>query len=504
MSSRIAKNTFLLYVRMMIVMVVNLIMVRIVLRALGVEDYGLYQVVAGVVITFQSLSSVIATSTQRFYSYSIGEGCPEKLSKIFSASINIYIWCSLGCFMVAETLGLWFVNTQLHLPPDRLEASNWIYQFAIFSFILTLLQAPYSSAVVAYEEMGFFAAVSMGECFLKLGAVIAIYFSHYDRLVLYGLSLMIVPGISLLAYRLKVRQSYGHVKYCRVKDRLLYHRMLSFSGWHLFSTCASVGMIQVNTILINLFFTLAVNAARGIALQVMSAFSSFSSSFILAVRAPIIKAYAEGNFELLNRLFAYSNKFIYYMTLLIAFPLYFQMETILRLWLGECTGEMVLFSKLIVIYSVILALNNPISIIIQATGKIRQYFVPVEIFTLLCPVITYFLFKAGFPASSTFYAMIGTIAGAHIVRVWCLNRYYEQFSLKEYILSFLLPASIITGGTGCTLFEIKEYTNGDVFLFIIASTVLVCVCAYSFGMNESERGRILSLFHSVVRHPHDH
>lgn len=480
-------------------MIINLFAVRIVFNALGADDYGLYQVVAGVVISFQSFSTVISTSTLRFYSYSIGESLHSKLSEIFSASINIYLIFALLCLLVGETIGLWFVNTQLNLPADRIAAANWIYQFAIFALIVTLLHSPYSSLVIAYEDMGFFAIVSLTESVLKLLAIIAISYATSDRLILYGLSLLIIPFFSLCSYVFKVKHSFPHIKYIKVIRRRWYSEMLSFSGWHLFSAGASVGINQVNTILVNLFFPLVVNAARGISLQVMGAFNSFCSSFITAIRPPLIKAYANKNYEYLNTLFNYSNKFIYYMVLIIAFPLIFEMETVLKTWLGEYTQEMVPFSKLIIIYSVILALNNPISIIIQATGKIRQYFVPVESVTLLCPIITYILFKIGLPAQTTYYAMITTISIAHIVRVYCLKRYYPEFRINDYLLGFIIPAIIITVALYLIFYTLNQTFRINPIIDIFAIVIITMISVLYCGFNKDERTKLFALVINVFK-----
>lgn len=480
-------------------MIINLFAVRIVFKALGAEDYGLYQVVAGVIISFQSFSTVIATSTLRFYSYSLGEQSESKLSEIFSASINIYLIFSLICVVIGETAGLWFVNNQLNLPPDRIVAANWIYQFALLALVVTLLNSPYTSLVIAYEDMGFFAVVSLAESFLKLLAIIIISYMAFDRLVLYGLSLLIIPFFALCAYVWKVRHSFSQTRYCKVFRKGLYREMLSFSGWHLFSAGASVGINQVNTILTNLFFPLVVNAARGISLQVMGAFNSFCSAFITAVRPPLIKAYASKNYEYLNSLFKYANKLIFYLVLVIAFPLIFEMEAILKIWIGKCSQEMVVFSKLIIVYSVILALNNPISIIIQATGKIRQYFVPVESATLLCPVLTYLLFKFGFPAQSTYYAMILCISVAHIIRVYCLKKYYPEFDLNDYCLGFLLPAGLIT----MALYVIFFFENKLIVLHPIVNIVLIALVTLSvtilLGFKKDEREKIRSIIKDVLK-----
>lgn len=481
-------------------MIINLFAVRIVLKALGADDYGLYQVVAGVVITFQSFSSVIHTSTLRFYSYSIGEKSITKLSEIFSASINIYFVVGICCLILGETLGLWFVNTQLVIPADRILASNWVYQFAVLSLIISLFQAPFSSVVIAYEEMGYFAIVSLSESILKLIAIVLISYSSGDRLILYGLSLLIVPIGSLIAYYWKVKASFSHVKYTKVRNRYKYRELLSFSGWHLFSAGASVGINQVNTILINIFFPLVVNAARGIAMQVLGAFNAFSSSIITAVRPPLIKAYAEQNYDYLNLLFNYSNKFIYYMILVIALPMMFEMNTVLEVWLGESTPDMILFSRLIIVYSIILCLNNPISIIIQATGKIKEYYIPVEIVTLTCPIFTYIFFRMGCPAQASFYSMIGTISVAHCVRVYCLKRYYPWFEIRKYLFEFILPAIFITILLTFIFFITQSFLTIHPIIFILLSIIVTTTTVFLLGFNATEKTQILHLLKTFLKH----
>ena len=490
---RIAKNTFLLYIRMAIVMIVNLYTVRIVFNALGETDYGVYNVVAGVVTMLQSFSTVLSTSTQRFYSVSIGAKQIEKLKKIFSCSINIYILFSIVVLLLAETVGLWFINAKLQIPPERMVAANWIYQFSIFSFIATLLQAPYYSAVIAHEDMNIFAVISLGEVFLKLGAAIVMTYIVFDRLVFYGLYLLIVPTLALLAYALIGRKRYQECHYIRVREKGLYKQILSFSGWHLFSSLASVSMNQINTILVNIFFGPIANAARAIALQISSALTSFSGSFIMAIRPPMMKAYAEGNYHFLNKLFNLSNKIIYYLMLIIVLPLMFEMDIVLKLWLNTTDAQTILFSRLILVYGLILVLNNPISIIVQAIGKVKEYFLPVEVFTILCPVATYVLFKMGFPAEATFYTMIVAIVLSHIVRLICLKKMYSGFSIKEYLLHFVLPAFLITLVIVSVLLCCKFMFDIKTIPTIIISIIGTSLVAYFLGFTKEDKERIIGL-----------
>lgn len=489
-SGRIAKNTVFLYLRMMIVMFINLFAVRVVLNALGEEDYGIYNVIAGVITLLSGVTTVLASATQRFYSFSMGERNSEALREIFSSSVNIYLIFSLGVLILGETIGLWFVNAKLVIPENRLFAANLIYQFSILSFICSMMQSPYFSAVIAHEEMGIFAAASLGECLLKFGSACLLTVLTFDRLETYGLLILLVHILSLLFYLIIGRSRYQECHYQKVKDKHLYKVILSYSGWNLFGSLASVGMNQVNTILVNIFFGPIANAARAVALQINGAIGSFSGSFIMAIRPPMIKAYAEGNYGYLNKLFNLGNKFVFYCLVFIALPLIFEMESILTLWLKTTTAQTVLFSQLIVVYALILSLNNPISIIMQAMGKVKEYYVPVESVTLICPVITWVLFKMGFPAESTFWAMIGTITVSHIIRLWCLRKYYSGFSLKDYLISFILPAGIVTILAGGALYAIQSAMQPSILrlmVLLLASFTVVALFAFVVGLDKEEK-----------------
>ena len=443
-STRIAKNTVLLYVRMLVVMIINLYTVRLVLNALGIEDYGIYNVVAGVIIMLQSVSSVLSSATQRYYSYFLGGNKKEYLRNIFSASINIYILFSFIVVILGETIGLWFINTQLVLPSDRLIAANYIYQFSIFSFICTIVQVPYSAVMIAHEDMGIFAMISTLEAALKLMFALLLFVIPLDRLIFYGASLFLIPVLSLVSYIVIGYKRYTECHYQKVSEKILYKNLLSFSSWMLFSSLAGTGINQINTILVNIFFGPVANAARAIALQVNSAMNSFTASFLTAIKPPMIKSYAEGNYGYLDKIFYLSNKFVYYCLIMICMPLIFEMDTVLMLWLKSTDSQTILFARLVLIYALIMSLNNPISIIIQATGKIKSYSVWVEIPTLLSVPATYMFFKLGYPAYSTFVVIIVAAIIAHIIRLICLKKNYNSFDFIVYMKNFILPAIFIT------------------------------------------------------------
>lgn len=477
-----------MYIRMLVVMAINLFAVRYVLCALGQEDYGIYNVVAGLVTMLQSVGLIISTSTQRFFSYAIGEQNYKKLEQIFSASINIYALFSIIFLVVAETLGLWFVNNYLVIPKTRLFEANILYQLSIFTFIITLFHSPFLSAIIAHEKMGVYAKISILDCVLKF--IVAVCLSHLcmDRLITYGLCLLIIPVLILIIYIRKTKQ-FDECRYRRVKDKQIHKELLTFSGWTLFSSMASIGVNQVQTILINMFFGPIANAARAVSLQIGNAITTFSSSFIVAVRPPMIKSYAENNVKELNKLFSFSNKFILYTLLLISLPIIYEMDTILYLWLGIKDEQTIIFSQLIVVYSIILALNNPLSILVQATGKLKKYSIYVESVTLICPILTYVLFYIGLPAYYAYISMIVSIVIAHVVRILCVKSIYNDLDVQDYIKNFLLRSLIVTLISVIIVGIVHTYISHQysrLLVVTITCLIIIPISVWMFGLTKAE------------------
>ena len=488
-NKRIAVNTGLLYARMAVVMVVNLYTVRLVLNALGAVDYGIYDVVAGIVVMLQSVSTVLSVSTQRYYSYALGESDFYKISQVFSASINVFTIFSLIVLLLSETVGLWFLNTYLDIPDSRMTAANIIYQFSIFSFIALIMQTPFSAAVIANEDMGYFSLISILECMLRLLTAFFIAHSLGDRLVYYGLFLMVITLLSLAIYIIITFNNYHYFKYS-LKKATIWRELLVFSGWTLVGSTSGVLMTQVCTILVNIFFGPIVNAARAIAFQMFNALNSFCNSFLMAVRPPMVKAYAEHRFEYLNQLFIYSTKFIFYTLLVLFIPLYLEMDYVLRIWLKTTDLQAVLFSRLMLIYALLLSLSNPITFIMHAGGFVKHYHISVEIPTLAIMPITYFLFEVGYPAYTTYIVMIICITCSHVIRLLCMKKFYPYYEIKNYVRLFVVPAVIIT----LISFALAERLHSLVKYEILR---LVCISVQTFmvtfsltyfvGLNNEER-----------------
>ena len=471
-------------------MMINLYTVRLVLQALGAQDYGIFDVVSGVITMMISLSSVLSTATQRYYSYALGENKPDKLRDIFSTSIRIYFLLSLLVLFLGETVGLWFLNEKLVIPAERLEAANWIYQFSIISFIFTFMQIPYSAAIIAHERMGIFAILSSAESVLKLVTAFIILRLFDDRLIVYGFCLLIITAIILISYIWIGKSKYPECNYKKPSNKLLFKELLSFSGWSFFGSIAGVGMSQGITILTNLFFGPIVNASRAIAFQFNLALGALTVGFLMAMRPQMIKAYAEESFEYLNKIFSISNKLIYYGSLIVCIPLMVEIYPILDFWLKESDSQTALFSRLILVYTIIMALNNPIAIIIQASGHVKEYHIAVEIFTIICVPLTYILFELNFPAYSTYIIMISAAVLAHIVRLYCLKKFYHLFDHVEYIKGFLIPAAFITLFAGASIMAFSYLPINALvrlILSLLLSTLVIGCLVYLFGLNKSEK-----------------
>lgn len=495
-SRQIAKNTAFLYLRMLFVMLINIFSVRYILKGLGVVDYGIFNVVAGLVTMFTSLSSILSSATLRFHSYVIGEGKEEKVSDVFSASLNTYSVLSLLILVVGEALGVWFINTQADIPVERLMAANWVFQFTIVTFVIGLITSPFSSLIFAYERMSVFSIISVLECVLKFILAYSLLYLVGDHLILYGFGLLIIQLCHFITYYIISKKSGGEYHYKKDVEKSLYKKMLSFSGWTLFSSSAGSGISQLVTMITNVYFGPVVNAARAIAFQVNTAMNSFTNNIIVAVRPPMIKQYAEGDYKRVYSFFNLSNKAVYYSLLLLLLPLFFEMEYVLRIWLSVEDQQTVMFCRLILCYALVLALNNPISIIVQATGNIRAYSTYVEIPTLLCFPITWILFSSGAPAESAFYVMITAIVVSHIIRLICLKKLFNEFSYKDYLVVFLFPALLITLAVSIVLFKVTIWMDLGLIRLVVSviiCIVLVCSLCVLFGLTKKEKEYVLSL-----------
>lgn len=500
--SRIMKNTVFLYLRMGLVVLVSLYTVRVIYNSLGVENYGIYDVVAGIVYMLTVISQTMTISAQRFISYSLGEKKEADIKKIMGTSLFIFLIISFIFILAGETLGLWFINNELVIPPNRLHAANWIFQFSIASIVVIMLSVPFTALIIAHENLKIYAIVGVLDSILKLIVVFLLYIIQGDKLIIYGLLVLCVNIINSLIYFLYCKIIYKEYINYMMFDLKIFKKMISFSGWSLLGASAYVANNQGNNILLNIFFGPITNAARSVAYQISNVLNSFSGNFFMSLRPPLVKSYAEGNYKEVMRLFYLSTKFTYYSLLMIGLPIAVSTEELLTLWLNTISREMVIFSKLIIAYTIILALNNPITAIIQASGNNKKYHLYVESVTLLSLPLTYLFLRLGFDAQITFWIMIVIFLIAHIVRLFILKNaipfktfdYIQKFAIRAIIATFL---SLIS----CVLF--KSYFDTGLFSIILTclfSMISVLFFTFIIGIDNLERKLIVNYLKSKKLH----
>ncbi|MBQ0095124.1 MAG: polysaccharide biosynthesis protein [Bacteroidetes bacterium] len=497
-SGKIAKNTFLLWGRMLILTVINLFSLRILLKALGDDDYGLYNAVAGVVTLFSSVTTVLSISTQRFYSYESGKGNYSKLNEIFSKSLNLNALLSLLIVLLLETAGLWYVGTLMEIPDGRMEAVQWTYQFAVISLVFMLLQIPFMAAVLAHEDMGIYTVITTVECLLKLAVIYLIGTSGIDGMIFYGAGLLVVVLLTFLSYVFVAVRRYPECHYHVQKSRSLYRELLTFSGWTFYGSVAGVALIQGNTLLLNRFFKPFINAAFAVAVQINNAFTQLCGSVVLAIRPAMIRSYAANDYDGLAFLFSFCNKILFFIVSLIGIPLIIEMPTVMYVWLEDVVPEKILFARLMIVYVMVMAMHNPITTIMQASGNIKKYHLLADTIILMCIPLSYLLFMFGMPAYFILVTMTAVSLIAHVVRMFCLKRQFDSFSLYDYLVKFLLPFILYATVSFAVSFLFHRMVGNMMlrFVSVLASSVLtLSLPIWGIGLSVEEKAYVKSFFH---------
>lgn len=397
-TKRIAKNTLMLYVRMLFGMLVSLYTSRVVLQALGVEDYGIYNVVGGVVAMFSLLSGSLSAAVSRFLTFELGRNDLVRLRKVFSSALCVHALLALFVLVLSETLGLWFLNYQMNIPADRMIAANWVFQFSLFSFLLGLFSVPYNASIISHERMGIFAFVGIGDTLLQLGIVLFIAFGGIcsDKLIVYA-SLLVVKGMLFqLFYFYYCRKSFKECRFKLSLDKQLLKEMTGFAGWNFIGASSAILRDQGGNILLNLFYGPALNAARGVANQVSNAIGSFVGNFMIALNPQITKSYAAAEYGYTFSLIFRGARFSYYLLLWLALPVLLNTQYILSIWLNVVPEHTILFVQLVLVFSMCETISNPLITVMLATGKIRNYQIVVGGLQMMNFPLSYIFLKMGF------------------------------------------------------------------------------------------------------------
>lgn len=492
----IAKNTLFLYFRMMFTMVVTLYTSRVVLNTLGVDDYGIYQTVGGIVAFLSFVHGALSTGSARFLAFELGVGDAEKLKRTFSTTLTIHILLSILIIVVAETFGLWFLYHKLVISPERLDAAIFVFHLSVFTAILTITQVPYDASIIAHEKMSVYAYMSIVDVSLKLIVVYLLSVSSYDKLKLYASLLCVIQVGLMLFYRFYCVSHFKETKYRFVFDRSIFKSIASFSGWSLFANAAIALNSQGVLILLNIFFSPAVVAARAISIQVNMAANQFVGNFRTAINPQIVKQYAAQNFAMSKQLLLSSTKYSYYLMLLLSLPIFLLAQPLLKMWLVNVPEYTVIFLQIIIIQSLFQIFDTSFYTALYAKGQLRENALisPMIGFTIF-PIV-YFLFKAGYSpivlswASLIVYAFLGLVVKPIlIIKI-------ANYNLRE-ILSVYISCLLVTVAAIPIPLTLYFYIDTSSFTgFIVLAVLSICcvgVSVYFIGLSKDLRYKILVL-----------
>lgn len=488
-SKRIAKNTLLLYIRLIFTMAVGLFTSRVILATLGVEDYGVYNVVAGFVMMFSFFTSSLGAAISRFLTYELGKGESGKLQRIFSTSVNVQLLLSLAILILAEAIGVWFVNNKLNIPADRLYAANWTFQCAILSFIFNLISVPYNAAIIAHERMSAFAYISILEVTLKLAIVYVLYISPIDKLITYSILFAFVGLVIRLVYGGYCRKHFAECRYQAVIDKPMLKEISGFAGWNLLGSGAYLFNTQGVNIAMNLFFGVTVNAARGIATQVEGVVRQFVTNFTTALNPQITKSYAAGNMEYMYTLVCRGAKYSYFLMLIFVVPFMFEADIILKLWLDKVPEYTPVFLRLTMIGTLCDILGNSTANACWATGKVKKYYLWVGTIGSLVFFISYVLFTFGFPAYTSYVVFIVIYIILIFVKLSIIKGliHFPVTMFYKETLFRILPVTICTFMFASFAYSTLEESIGRMLLTVLLSTCALGISTFLFGLEQSEK-----------------
>lgn len=486
---RLAVNTLHLYFRSFLILLVNLYTSRIILEILGVEDYGIYNVVGGIVIMFSVISASLSNSITRYISYELGKKDFENLSLIFSTSINIQCLISLLIILLTETIGLWFMYTQMNIPDGRVNAAFWVLQWSVFTFTIQLISIPYNASIIAHEKMAAFAYIGILEVFLKLLSVYAILISPYDKLTSYSFFIAVSAILIRAIYGLYCKKHFEECNYKFVLNKKLTLELFGFAGWNFLGTSAYIFNTQGVNLLSNVFFGVIVNAARGIASQAEAGVRQFVNNFTTALNPQIIKLYAEKNFDSCFSIVRKGGKYSYFLMLYFFIPFVLESNYILQLWLKEVPEYATIFWQLAMLGTLVDLPGAPLTILAQATGEIKKFYIVMGALGCLVLPISYLLYKIGLPPESSYWCYVIVYSYLVFVRLFLLNRQIA-FPIRLFINEVIRPIIIVTSVAFIIPAFIKYYFYPGLFRFsiiLLVSFLSTSASIFILGMGENER-----------------
>ena len=489
-NKRIAKNTLALYIRTFVTMIVGLYMGRIMLHALGVEDYGINSVVGGIVSMSALITSTMSAAISRYITYALGKGDHDRLITLFSTAVNAQIVMSILVAIVLEIVGVWFLNTEASIPEGRLTAANWVLQCGIVTLIITLISTPYNATIIAHEKMSVYAYVSIADALMKLGICFLIQIFDNDRLILFAFLHIIQILIVCLFYYWYCGKYFEEAKYSiRVFDKSLMKELTVFSGWNLINNGAYVFATQGVNMLVNVYFGVVYNASRAVAMQVNHAAQSFVNNFTVAFQPQITKSYAIGEIKYAVNLVNRGTKFTWLMMFVFIVPICCEAETLLQLWLGEVPDMAPMFLRFAMVESLAVASGQNLFKLIQADGNVKAYTIHAAITAGLIFPLAWLSFYLGAPVWFAYLLFIIVFFFLNFVRFYDLKK-LMFFSIRQHIIDAIIPCIIVSLTSFILPLLITFYFEPSVIRFLINVPIAVlwtCLCCVLFGLTKNER-----------------
>lgn len=486
-------------------MLISIYTSRVILNTLGIEDYGINNVVGGVVALFSFINNAMIGGTQRFIIFALGKNNYSNMQRVFTTSFIIHLTIALLLLLLSETIGLYFVTNHLNIPSDRIEASLWVYQLSIFSTIVMILNVPFNATIIAHEKMNFYAYISIIEVSLKLVIVYLLQLSNHDKLKLYAILLFTIQLLITSIYIIYCRHKFHETRIQLIWDYQLYKEMACFAGWNLWGNCAYVTFTQGINILLNIFFGPSINAARGIALQIQNSVIQFSNNFQTAINPQITKSYATEDYKYMHLLIYKSSKFTFFLLFILSLPIIMEIDLILKIWLENVPAYTNAFTRLILCISIIEAMSNPLMISISATGKIKRYQLTISMILFTILPTSYIILSLGGHPTSVFITHFIISIIAFFFRLKLIAPMIH-LSIKEYFNNVITKCLLVIISTSIFPILIKILFSDSIIISLI--TILTCIlCSiiiiYKIGMDNFEQEFIREKIKSIIKQNRD-
>ena len=493
-NKRIAKNTIMLYIRMFISMVVGLYTSRVVLATLGVEDYGIYGVVGGVVAMMGFLNASMSGATSRFLTFELGKGDKERLAKTFSSALIVHIGIAIVVLILAETVGLWFLCNKLNIPAERMQAAHWVYQLSILSAMFGITQVPYNAAIIAHEKMDVYAYVEILNVSLKLLIVYLLCIGNFDKLILYASLMLAVSILIMMVYRIYAIRQFPEAHFHWIWDKTYLRPLLSFSGWDLYGNACVIARQQGTNFLINIFYGVVYNAASGIATTVQGTISGLAFNIILAFRPQIIKQYAKGNVEDMSKLVGNAVCFTTILFGCMSIPLILETHYIMKAWLGVIPEKSEIFCQILLIASFLGLLNNIWNTCIHATGKIKEISIFSGTFFLISLPIIYVVFQFKAPVESAYLVFILSIVFVNVSNLLIIKKKIPKLKLNFVFLNYIKVIIVLMASYYITsLFKAQmQETFIRLLVDCFICWIIVFASSFIFILNKKQKKSIIS------------